>query len=357
MINKDKKYNIALIGCGRIAERHATLLQNKDIANVHLTAVCDVDPSRAKLFGQRYSVNYYCDLHQMMRHENIDLVSVLTDSGSHFKNVIELTDYKVNIIVEKPLALRVDHVDQMIEACEIAGVKLFVVKQNRFNLPVLQMRKALAQNRFGRLNIGTIRVRWCRDQEYYDQDSWRGTWLNDGGVASNQASHHIDLLQWCMGDVETVNAVARTSLADIEAEDTMIATLTFKNGAVGIIEATTATRPVNLEGSISILGTDGTVEIGGFAVNQMKHWQFREKLKGDEQVLEHFSVNPPDVYGFGHKAYYKHVIDCLDTGVEGMLSGQEGRKSVKLINALYASAESGKCIRMDDFNGKSKLGY
>ena len=143
---------------------------------------------------------------------------------------------------------------------------------------------------------------------------------------------------------------------DIEVEDTMIAMLTFKNGAVGLIEATTATRPTDLEGSISILGTQGTVEIGGFAVNQMKHWEFKEKV-GDEHVLDHFSVNPPDVYGFGHKAYYKHVIDCLDKDIPGMLSGYEGRKSVKLINALYASAERSKRIWMDDFNGKSKLGY
>ena len=357
MSKKDKQYNIALLGCGRIAERHARLLYNNEVANAHLTAVCDVDPSRAKLFGQKYFVNYYSNLHQMMRNENIDLVVVLTDSGSHFANVMELTNYKIDIIVEKPLALRVDHVDQMIMACDKAGVKLFVVKQNRFNLPVLQMRKALDKDRFGRLTMGTIRVRWSRDQKYYDQDSWRGTWLNDGGVASNQASHHIDLLQWFMGDVESVNAIAKTNLVDIEVEDTMIAMLTFKNGAVGLIEATTATRPTDLEGSISILGTQGTVEIGGFAVNQMKHWEFKEKLEGDEHVLDHFSVNPPDVYGFGHKAYYKHVIDCLDKDIPGMLSGYEGRKSVKLINALYASAERSKRIWMDDFNGKSKLGY
>lgn len=356
-MKKDKIYKVALVGCGRIAERHATVLQNAKIPNVQLTAVCDVDPLRSKTFGEKYSVDHYCDLHQMMQNEKINLVSVLTDSGSHYRNVIELAKYKVDIIVEKPLALRLDHVDEMINACEVANIKLFVVKQNRFNLPVLQMRKALEQKRFGKLNLGTIRVRWCRDQEYYDRDTWRGTWLNDGGVASNQASHHIDLLQWFMGDVETVNAVTKTSIANIEVEDTMIAMLKFKNGALGIVEATTATRPIDLEGSISILGNDGTVEIGGFAVNQMKHWQFKERRDEDETVLDNFSVNPPDVYGFGHQAYYKHVIDCLEGNVEGMLSGHEGRKTVKLINALYASAETGECIRLDDFDGKSRLGY
>ena len=165
--------------------------------------------------------------------------------------------------------------------------------------------------RFGRLILGTVRVRWCREQSYYDQDAWRGTWAYDGGVLANQASHHIDMLEWFFGDVVSVHARAITALVKIEAEDTAIATLKFRNGALGIIEATTAVRPKDLEGSLSILGEKGAVEIAGFAVNQIRHWRFVDELGSDKEVIENYSVNPPNVYGFGHQAYYEHVVDCL----------------------------------------------
>ena len=356
MLNKNI-YNIALLGCGRIAERHANLLSNKEIQYANLVAVCDINKKRADTFGKKFSVNQYYDLHNMMVSENIDVVAVLTDSGLHFQNVMDLIDYGVDLIVEKPLALRIDHVDLMIKACEEKKIKLFVVKQNRFNLPVVELSKAIKQKRFGKLTLGTVRVRWCRDQNYYDQDDWRGSWLFDGGVIANQASHHIDLLQWCMGDVESVYAVSRNSIAKIETEDTAIALLTFKNGALGVVEATTAARPIDLEGSLSILGSEGTVDIGGFAVNEIKHWNFCNPRKEDEHIIKNSSTNPPNVYGFGHKEYYNYILDCLKRDVPGNLSGREGKKSVELINAIYASAETGKTIFLDSFNQKSKLGF
>ena len=179
---------------------------------------------------------------------------MLTASGSHAQHVVELAPYGADIVVEKPMALTLEDADKMIEVCDRHGVRLFVVKQNRFNVPVVQLRKALDAGRFGKLVLGTVRVRWCRPQSYYDQDSWRGTWAHDGGVLTNQASHHIDLLEWMMGDVESVFAKSITALVDIEAEDTAIVTIKFKNGALGIIEATTAARPKDLEGSLSVLG-------------------------------------------------------------------------------------------------------
>ena len=212
------------------------------------------------------------------------------------------------------MALTLPDADKMIEACDEAGVKLFVVKQNRFNVPVVQLRKALEDGRFGRLIMGTVRVRWCRTQAYYDQDAWRGTWALDGGVLTNQASHHVDLLEWMMGEVESVFAKSKTALVDIEAEDTAVVILKFRNGALGVIEATTAIRPKDLEGSISILGETGSVEIGGFAVNKMQTWNFTSHQDGDDEVLAKYSVNPPNVYGFGHQAYYEHVVDCINNG-------------------------------------------
>ena len=347
----------ALVGCGRIAKRHADLLGSGSIKGAELAAVCDTDASKAEAFGKKHKVPFYADMDKMMGTEkNIDVVSVLTPSGLHAKHVINLAKYKKHIVVEKPMALRLSDADKMIEACDESGVKLFVVKQNRFNVPVLKLREALEQNRFGKLIMGTIRVRWCRRQDYYAQDKWRGTWALDGGVLSNQASHHVDLLTWMMGDVESVFARSITALADIEAEDTAVATLKFTNGALGVIEATTATRPRDLEGSISILGEKGVVEIGGFAVNEMKTWQFEDKRKEDEDILKKFSVNPPDVYGFGHKAYLEHVIDCVLNNKKGLVDGLEGRRSLEFIAAIYESIETEQEVKMRFNPKKCRLG-
>lgn len=349
-------FNFALVGCGRIAKRHSELLGLNQIDGAKLTAVCDHDESKAKSIGERFSVPNYSDMHQMMQSENIDVVVVLTETGNHARNVVELARYRKHIIVEKPMALTLDDADAMIRACDNAGIRLFVIKQNRFNVPVVKLREALEQGRFGKLVLGTVRVRWCRTQEYYDQASWRGTWAMDGGVLTNQASHHVDLLEWMLGEVDSVFARSITALVKIEAEDTAVVTLKFRNGALGIIEATTAARPKDLEGSISILGEGGSVEIGGFAVNKMKVWNFENPMPGDEYVMEEFSVNPPNVYGFGHQAYYEHVVDCIKSNRRHLVDGLEGRKSLELISAIYESIETGKEVYLRFHPKHCKLG-
>jgi predicted dehydrogenase len=286
----------------------------------------------------------------------IDVVTVLTPSGMHAEHAIAVANAGKHVVVEKPMALRLEDADAMIAACDRAGVKLFVVKQNRLNVPVVKAREALDAGRFGKLVLGTVRVRWRRDQSYYDQDSWRGTWAQDGGVLSNQASHHVDLLEWFMGDVVSVNARASRTLVDIEAEDTAIATLQFANGALGIVEATNAARPRDLEGSLSILGSGGTVVVGGFAVNRMETWDFVHSMPGDETVLKDFSVNPPNVYGYGHQAYYDHVIDCLKNNSAALVDGLEGRRSLELITALYESIETGQEVPVRFRSRHSRLG-
>lgn len=346
----------ALIGCGRIAKRHAELLGLKQIEGAQLAAVCDLSLPKAKSIGERFSVPHYTDMHQMMQDEDIDAVVVLTESGNHARNVVDLAQYGKHIIVEKPMALTLDDADAMIRACDNAGVKLFVVKQNRFNVPVVKLREALEQGRFGKLILGTVRVRWCRPQEYYDQAPWRGTWAMDGGVLTNQASHHVDMLEWMLGEVDSVFARSTTALAKIEAEDTAVVTLKFRNGALGIIEATTAVRPKDLEGSISVLGEGGTVEIAGFAVNKMKVWNFVDPMPGDDEVMEAYSVNPPNVYGFGHQAYYEHVVDCIKNNRRHLVDGLEGRKSLELINAIYESIETGKEVHLRFRPQHCKLG-
>ncbi|MBU1013788.1 MAG: Gfo/Idh/MocA family oxidoreductase [Bacteroidetes bacterium] len=346
----------ALVGCGRIAKRHSELLGFNKIKNAKLVAVCDIIEKKAKAIGQQFNIPYYTDMDNMMLLEDIDVVSVLTESGNHAQNVINLAKYGKHIIVEKPMALTLDDADRMIVACMESGSKLFIVKQNRFNVPVLKLKEALDTHRFGKLVLGTVRVRWCRTQEYYDQAPWRGTWAQDGGVLANQASHHVDLLEWMMGDIESVFAKSITALVNIEAEDTAVVTLKFKNGALGIIEATTAARPKDLEGSISILGEKGMVEIGGFAVNKMIHWNFQKEIEGDTDVLGKYSVNPPNVYGFGHQAYYENVVDCLFNNSTQFVDGLEGRRSLELISAIYESIETGKEVFLRFHPNKCKLG-
>ena len=346
----------ALVGCGRIAKRHAQLLGENVVTGAQIVAVSDKDLSKASEYSTKYNVPAFSDMHEMMEKVDTDVVVVLSESGNHAKDVIALSQYGKHIMVEKPMALTLSDADEMIRKCDEAQIKLFVIKQNRFNLPVVRLKKAMDDGRFGKLVMGTVRVRWCRPQHYYDQDSWRGTWAMDGGVLTNQASHHIDLLEWMMGDVDSVFAITNTALVDIEAEDTAVVVLKFRSGAVGVIEATTATRPKDLEGSISILGEGGSVEIGGFAVNEMKVWNFVEPDPEDEDVIENYSTNPPDVYGFGHHAFYDHVVRSISENSPNLVDGLEGRRSLELINAIYESVETGKQVNLRFRPKMAKLG-
>lgn len=348
--------DFVLVGCGRIAQRHAQLLGESQIEGARLVAVCDTAPERARALAQRYGIPFYSDLRQMMDLHRPDVAAILTESGNHAKPAIEAASCGAHVMVEKPMALTLPDADAMIAACDSAGVKLFVVKQNRFNRPVIKLREALEANRFGRLTMGTVRLRWCRTQSYYDQAEWRGTWALDGGVLTNQASHHIDLLIWMLGEVDSVVGMTRTALADIEAEDTAAVLLRFSSGAIGIIEATTATRPKDLEGSLSILGEKGTVEIGGFAVNEMRVWNFSEESAEDSVVAERYSVNPPDVYGFGHREYYQHVVKAIEGNGPNLVDGLEGRKSLELITAIYESVEAGREISLHFRPRRARLG-
>lgn len=338
--------NVAIIGCGRIAKRHAELLGRSQIAGARLAAVCDIRGERAQKFGADYGVPAFNSIEEMLAQPGIDAVSVLTPSGMHAEHAVLVAKSKRHVVVEKPMALTLADADAMIAACDAAKVRLFVVKQNRFNVPVVKAREAFKAGRFGKMTLGTVRVRWCRDDSYYAHDDWRGTWAQDGGVLANQASHHVDMLSWFMGEVESVHARAITALAKIEAEDTAVATLKFRSGALGIIEATSATRPKDMEGSLSLLGSTGSVEIAGFSVNKVRTWQFSEPLQSDVDVIEKFSVNPPNVYGFGHQAYYEHMVDVLTKDVPMLVDGHEGRQSLELIAALYESIASGREVSL-----------
>lgn len=334
---------IGLVGCGRISKRHIQVLTQ--MSEMHLAAVCDIRLDRAQAAAEPLGVPVYTNALEMVRTEKLDMVSILTDSGLHPQIGCLLAPHVPVLIVEKPMALTLEDSDRLIEACERHGTKLFVVKQNRYNPAIVQLRKAVEQGRFGKMVMGTVRIRWNRDQAYYDQDAWRGTWKMDGGVFTNQASHHIDLLQWLMGPVESVKAYISTRLVDIEAEDTGAAVLKFKSGALGVVEASTATRPKDLEGSISILGEKGSVVVGGFSVNRMVTWNFSEPCPEDESIQQTIT-SPPNIYGFGHLPFYQDVLECMASGRRPMLDGLEGRKSLEIINAIYDSAFNGHEVRL-----------
>lgn len=344
-----------IVGCGRICPKHMEALTS--IASSKVVAVCDIKPERARAVAEKYNLPWYTNYHEMAaKHPEIDVFSILTPSGLHARETIELAPYKKHIVVEKPMALTIQDAEAMIRACDAAGVRLFVVKQNRYNLPVQKLKQAMEQGRFGKLVLGTVRVRWCREQSYYNMDEWRGTWALDGGVIANQASHHIDLLTYMMGEVESVFAYTTTRLVDIEADDTAVAVLKFSSGALGVIEATTAARPKDLEGSLSILGEGGSVEIAGFAVNEMKTWNFVNTLPEDQQILQQFKENPPNVYGFGHQRYLSDVIEVIKGNKGGAVDGLEGIKSLTLINAMYESMETRAEVPLRFRARRAKLG-
>lgn len=334
-----RKVCFALLGCGSIVRKHMHALHQ--IADAEIVAVCDVVPEAAKRAGEQFGVSYYTDPRQMLERHHVDVISVLTPSGSHAQNILDLVQYGRDFLVEKPLCLRLEDADKIIAACDRSGSKVFVVQQNRFNRPIVKLKQALDQQRFGRLHLVTARVRWCRRQSYYEANPWRGTWALDGGVITNQASHHIDMLSWLGGPVESIVSMTTTLAANIEAEDTGIALVRFVHGGLGIIEATTATRPTDLEGSISVLGEKGSVVVGGFYMNELTTWQFEESSDEDDEVWAHWRINP-DERAWNHGEYLRHVISCIKEGHSGLVDGLEARKSLELISAIYESAETGR---------------
>jgi UDP-N-acetyl-2-amino-2-deoxyglucuronate dehydrogenase len=346
----------ALVGCGSITKKHAHAIEHY-VDDAEVACFCDLSVERAQEFADKYKVPAYASIQQMMSSmgDDIDIVSVLTPSGIHAQNVYELVEYGKPLVVEKPIALRLDEADEIIRACDANGVKIFVVHQNRYNTPIVKAREALVEGRLGKLVMGTVRLRWKRDQAYYDSAGWRGTWSHDGGVFTNQASHHIDMLTWFMGPVESVKAVGATRLVDIECEDTGAAIIRFASGALGIIEVTTAARPKDLEGSISILGEKGTIVIGGFFMNELTTWEFEDRTPEDDRVFEEHGTNP-EGWAFNHGEYLKGVIHSIQNDNSGLVDGLEGRKSLELISAIYESIETGREIPLRFAPERCKLG-
>ena len=330
---------IAHVGCGRISANHFEAIDRID--GLALAAVCDVVESRARAAGEKWGVPFFTNYEQMLAKVPCEAVSIATPSGLHPAHGIAAARAGKHVICEKPMAISLQGADDLVKACDDAGVQLFVVKQNRLNATVQLLKRALDKGRFGRIFMANATVRWARPQEYYDQAPWRGTWEFDGGAFMNQASHYVDLIQWLVGPVESVMAKTATMARKIEAEDSGAAILKFRNGAIGVLEVTMLTFPKNLEGSITLLGERGTVKIGGTAVNKIEHWQFAD-YDDDDKLVEAANSAPPSVYGFGHEPYYRNVLRVLRGEAVPDTDGRGGRKSLELVLGIYESAKTGR---------------
>lgn len=340
----DRKIRLGIVGCGRISRNHFGSVE-EHANDMELIALCDVDPRTLAEHAARYKVPAYRDLEEMLERERLDLVILCTPSGTHPDQAILAAKYKVHIMTEKPMATRWADGVRMVRACDDAGVRLFVVKQNRRNTTLQLLKRAVTEKRFGRIHMVHLNVFWTRPQSYYDQgNGWRGTWEFDGGAFMNQASHYVDLLDWLIGPVDKIQAMMSTT-RDIEVEDTGVLNIRWRNGALGSMSVTMLTYPQNLEGSITILGENGTVRIGGVAVNDIQLWQFDEAQDYDAQIHD-ANYQTTSVYGFGHPLYYKNVIDVLRGEAEPETDGREGLKSLELLIAAYLAARDSKTVSL-----------
>lgn len=347
----------ALIGCGRISPNHIAAAKAN---NLEFTAICDIDPQHMKdkiLKFELDPIHTYTDYRELLEKEKPELVAIATESGKHAAIAIDCINAGCNVIIEKPIALSLADADKVIRLGHEKGVKVCANHQNRFNKSVQKIRDAVEKGRFGKLFYGTAHIRWCRDWDYYSRADWRGTWEQDGGALMNQCIHNIDLLRWMMGDeIDTVFGMTdRLNHEYIEAEDFGIALVRFKNGSYGVIEGTTDIYPKNLEETLYLFGQKGTIKAGGTSVNRIEEWHFSDQLDDPKDVISRFHENPPNVYGFGHTPLYADMIDAIKNDREPYVNGEEGRRAVELVLAIYKSAAEGvpvklpleKCSTMD----------
>ena len=360
-----KKYNnkikIGIIGCGRISENHikSIFIHNK---LCDLVAICDNDPKKIiqtkdVIENLQYDTGILCSKLQIFDNDiaffdaikknklKLDLIVLTTPSGLHPKHTIMGAELGVNICTEKPMATTWEDGVNMLDVCNENNVRLFVVKQNRFNKTISLVKDQIRKKRFGRIGLVVMNVFWQRPQSYYDQDAWRGTLAMDGGALMNQASHYVDLIDWLIGPVESINASTSTISRNIEAEDTAVLKIKWKNGALGTMAVTMITYPRNMEGSITILGDKGTVKIGGKAVNQIEEWHFSENDE-DDKLVENASYETTSVYGFGHPIYYENMLKTLRGESEPICSGNDGLKSLELLIAAYRSSKTGLEVKL-----------
>ena len=352
----------ALIGCGRISTNHIkAAVANK----LEIVAVCDIIPEQMENvlakngINEDVSIRRYTDYCEMLDELDIELVSIATESGIHAKIAIYCIEHGINVIIEKPIAMSIEDADMIIAKSKEYNVKVCACHQNRFNVAVQKMRQALEQGRFGKLSHGSIHVRWNRNEDYYKQASWRGTWRQDGGALMNQCIHGIDLLRWTMGnEIDEVYGVIRQQFHHyLEAEDIGMAVVKFKNGAVATIEGTTNVYPQNLEETLYIFGEKGTVKIGGKSTNNIDVWEFADETEADKdnKGLEEYANN---VYGNGHTSLFADVIAAINDNREPYVNAEDGKRALELVLAIYKSQKTGVPVKLplEDFSTEDMVG-
>ena len=340
----DRRIRIAVIGCGRISASHFDAIQ-KHADRVELTAVCDNDAMALQQAVDKTGVPGFANLDGLLRAKVADVVALCTPSGLHPAQAIQAARAGCHVVTEKPMATRWADGLEMVRECDRAGVLLFVVKQNRRNATLQLVKRAVEKGRFGRIFMVTINVFWARPQSYYDSAKWRGTWEFDGGALMNQASHYVDLVDWLIGPVESVQAYVATLARNIQVEDTATVGVRWRSGALGSVNVTMLTYPRNLEGSITIVGERGTVKVGGVAVNKIEYWEFAE-ADPDDQRIKDASYETTSVYGFGHPLYYDNVIRTLRGECEPETDGREGLHSLEVLIASYLSARDQRRVAL-----------
>lgn len=331
-------HRFAILGCGIVSRVHARAIAGLEEAR--LVGCCSARECSREAFAKETGCSPFTSYSAMLADSGCDVVSICTPSGQHPEQIIAAAEAGKHVVVEKPLGLRLAEADRAIEACEHAGVKLFVVMQNRYNPAIRLLKRAMDAGRFGRIYMLLARVLWFRDQGYYDMAPWRGTWHLDGGCLANQAAHYADIVQWLGGGIEKVHALGATQARRMEAEDSIVMNLRFRSGALGNITATTLTYPGDLEGSLTVLGERGTVQVGGIALNRLDRWDFDSADPMDGEV-EGTATAPSEGTGFGHADYFRNVLEVLDGHTRPLVDGREGRKTVELIEAAYRSSHDG----------------
>lgn len=348
---------IAIVGAGRVAQHYRTILGSGAVSGWRIAGVCDIAADRAASLAARFDSPSFTDYAAMLDRCRPQLVLVLTPSGLHYEHARGALEHGVHVLVEKPLTMLPAEGHDLASLARSRSLMCGVVFQNRLNPAIRCVHEALEQGRFGRIVTATVRLRWCRYQDYYE-DGWHGTWAQDGGVINQQAIHHVDALNWLIGPVEAVSATTANRLNHLEAEDTMVAAVRFSSGAVGTIEATTAARPEDVEASLSVVGERGTAVVGGIALNAVQLWRFVEPEPGDDDAPRRCSQDVPNGYGLSHGPLLQQVIDALGEGrTDPPVAAEDGVCTTELVHALYRSDEIRGWVRLADRPVSERLGH
>tara|TARA_B100000427_G_C15515734_1_gene598109 strand:+ start:2448 stop:3509 length:1062 start_codon:yes stop_codon:yes gene_type:complete len=351
-----KNIKIGILGCGRVAQHYKNILNSGNVKNFEIVGVADKEISKAQNYSKNFNCDFFSDLSEMINKKKPNLVLVLTPSGEHFNDVRKSLKMGCNTIVEKPIAMTPSEADSLKDLSIKMNLMLGVVYQNRLNPAIQFLKNELNKGVFGKIITASIRLRWARYQDYYE-DEWHGTWKQDGGVINQQAIHHVDVMNWLCGPVTEVCATGGNLINNLEAEDTMVGIIKFKNGSFGTIEATTGLRPKDQEASISIVGDKAIATVGGIALNKIEKWYSNNSNQNEKEIINKFSQEVPNGYGLSHGPYLQKVIDCLNNGsIDAPVNSEDAAITTRIIHSLYASYENNSWISINDKINSQKLG-